>query len=149
MNAIVSPSELEPDPIEIDPRPCVCGHTVDQHFRIDTPEGPEFYCQDIEEGGADADDDIVRRLELADPRDRWKHTGEAPPSAHVRNSDISARPADRPQPYWTVQSTIDAFAHVVSTKDADGIAEWLASHPMDEKYLQKIWERKCSTAAAK
>jgi hypothetical protein len=151
MNApfAISPGEAierELDPIAIDPRPCGwCGLTIDRHRNSDSGEGPEFFCAGVD----DAPADIVRQWEMADPRDRWRHTGEAPPPEHVRNSDISARPADKPQSYRTAQSTIDAFGHVVRTKDADGIAEWLASHPMDEKYLQKIWERKCSTAAAK
>jgi hypothetical protein len=137
---------LEPDPIEIDPRPCVCGYTINQHLRVDTPEGPEFCCQDIE-----ADElayNLVRDWELVDPRDRWRHTAEPPPPASVRNSDISVVPAKTPQ-YRTPQSTVDAFFFVLKTKDAAGIAAWLAAHPRDERHLQKIWEQKCSTAAAK
>jgi hypothetical protein len=126
---------LEPDPLEIDPRPCeLCGGTIDQHERVDTPEGPEFYCY--------PDDDIVTRWELADPRDAWRHTGEAPPP-------LAPAPPIRPRPYHAPQSTIDAFFYVLKTKDAADIADWLADHPRDEKYLQKIWEQKCSTAAAK
>jgi hypothetical protein len=36
------------DPLEkIDPRPCQrCGSTIDQHRRVDTPDGPEFFCED-------------------------------------------------------------------------------------------------------
>ena len=139
---IAASHTLEPEPIEIDPRPCgLCGRTIDQHECVDTGEGPEFFCY--------PDDDIVTRWELADPRDAWRHTGEPPPPASVRNSDISARPADKPQPYRTPQSVVDAFFYMLKTKDAAGIAEWLAAHPQDERYLQKIWEQKCSTAAAK
>ena len=83
MNAIIPHDQIELDPIEIDPRPCgLCGCTIDQHERVDTPEGPEFFCF--------PDDDIVTRWELADPRDRWKHTGEPPPKASDRST---ARPA--------------------------------------------------------
>jgi hypothetical protein len=132
---------LEPDPIEIDPRSCeLCGRKIDQHERVDTPEGPEFFCF--------PDDDIVTSWELADPRDSWRHTGEPPPPVSVRNSDIAAKP-NAPRSYRTPQATVDAFFCVLKTKDAAGIAEWLADHPRDEKYLQKIWEQKCSTAAAK
>jgi RecA-family ATPase len=65
--------DSEPDPITIDPRPCSeCGLTIDKHRRIDTPEGPEFACVEIE-----PDAEIQRaatlarlRMELNDPRDR-------------------------------------------------------------------------------
>ena len=46
MNA--SPAVLEPEPLEIDPRPCgLCGLTIDRHERVDAPEGPEFFCVDL------------------------------------------------------------------------------------------------------
>ena len=139
---VAAPAEIEPNLISIDPRPCgLCGRTIDQHECVDDGEGPEFFCY--------PDDDLVKQWELADPRDRWKHTGEPPPPASVRNSDISARPADKPQQYRTPQATVDAFFYVLKTKDAAGIAEWLAAHPQDERHLQKIWEQKCSTAAAR
>jgi hypothetical protein len=54
---------------------------------------------------------IVRRWELADPRDRWQHTGEAPPSAPSAES-LAVRP------YRTPQSTIDAFWCAASAGDA-------------------------------
>ncbi len=53
--------------------------------------------------------DLVRQWELADPRDAWRVTEEALPTAAIRNSDISGAPADKPRPYRTPQSTIDAF----------------------------------------
>ena len=61
----------EPDPIDIDPRPCsLCGLTIDRHIRIDTPEGPEFEC-DARELDIQASARAARlRMELADPRDR-------------------------------------------------------------------------------
>jgi RecA-family ATPase len=35
------------DPFEIDPNSCQsCGLTIDQHRRVDTPDGPEFFCYD-------------------------------------------------------------------------------------------------------
>jgi hypothetical protein len=84
--------------------------------------------------------DLVRQWERADPRDAWRHTGEASPP-------LAPTQVIRPAPYQTPQSTIDAFWYVVSNKDADGVADWLADHPRDETYLKKILERKCSTAA--
>ena len=31
---------------------------------------------------------LVRQWELADPRDRWRHTGEPTPPAKVRNAEL-------------------------------------------------------------
>ena len=119
------------NPIEIDPRPCaLCGRTIDHHECIDQGEGPEFFCF--------PDDDVVTRWELADPRDRWKRTGEAPPPKAVRNS---AEPARAPQ-YRTPQSTLDAFWLVARNHDADYLAAWLASHPQDRPHLFKLWKAK-------
>jgi hypothetical protein len=153
---------IDPDPIEIDPRPCeLCGLTIDRHIRIDAPEGPEHFCPDSCEGcGLPIDRhqridtaegpefrcpdlaaaDIVRRLEMADPRDRWKHTGEPPPPASVRNSDISARPANNPQPYRTPRSTIAAFLYLVATDDLPRVRDWLAARPKDAPYLLQLLE---------
>jgi hypothetical protein len=48
MNARVLPAGLEPDPLEIDPRPCeLCGLTVDRHKMVDDGDGPLFYCLDL------------------------------------------------------------------------------------------------------
>jgi hypothetical protein len=76
-------------------------------------------------------DEIVRRLELADPRDRWKYTGEPPPPEEIRNSDISGKPASMPRPRATAQSTVDAFKFVVSLGDPERLATWLRNHPGD------------------
>lgn len=74
---------LEPDPIEIDPRPCErCGRTIDQHECIDTPEGPEFYCF--------PDDDIVTCWELADPG-----TAGATPASKPRRQASAIRTSYR------------------------------------------------------
>jgi hypothetical protein len=41
---IVAP---EPEPLEIDPRPCeLCGLTVDRHEMVDDGDGPIFFCVD-------------------------------------------------------------------------------------------------------
>jgi hypothetical protein len=83
--------------------------------------------------------DIVRQWELADARDRWRHTGEAPPA-------IEISPATKPA-YRTPQSTIDAFWCVVRSDDPDLIARWLAGHPADVAHLHEIWGQKCAIAA--
>jgi hypothetical protein len=135
MNAI-SPEQLEPNPIAIDPRPCeLCGLTIDRHQRIDTPEGPEFFCDDLETQIHLAAADLVRQWELADPRDRWRHTGEPPPKA----SNI---PNARPEPYRPAQSTIDAFWFVINLRDPERFKAWLADHPQDAPFLLKLLEGK-------
>jgi hypothetical protein len=85
--------------------------------------------------------DIVRQWEMADSRDRWRHTGEAPPAA------ILAPPATKPF-YATPQSVVDAFWCTVQSGDADHLSQWLTDHPLDASYLKKLWEAKCLTAAA-
>jgi hypothetical protein len=134
MNA---PFSIEPEPIAIEPRACgLCGLTIDRHEMIG--EGPVFFCSEFDDFAAD----IMRRCELADPRDSWQHTGELPPPAHVRNSDISPRPADRPQSYRTPQATKDAFWFVVGLADPGRLKAWLADHPKDARFLIKLLESK-------
>jgi hypothetical protein len=87
--------------------------------------------------------DLVTQWELADPRDGWRHTGDPAPPANVQNSDISPKPPSAPRSYRPAQSTIDAFFYIVRTKDADGIFEWLARHPLDAPHLHKLWKKKC------
>lgn len=98
-------------------------------FRDD--DEPEEFCDTSE---------IVRRWELADPRDRWQHTGEAPPSAHLRNSDIGARPAPA-QRYRPPQATVDAFYFMARQGDAAALAAWLCDHPRDAPALLR--EQSC------
>lgn len=92
-------------------------------------------------GGAECDPDLpsdyasqlLRDWELADPRDRWRWTGELPPSpALPQMTKPSARgPAD---------STIAAFKFVVGLGDPARLAAWLADHPADASYLLKTYE---------
>lgn len=58
---------------------------------------------------SDYAEDLVRQWELNDPRDRWRHTGERPPSAKVRNSDISnyASAAAEPEPAFSEEAARD------------------------------------------
>lgn len=62
---------------------------------------------------------LVRDWELDDPRDRWRWTGELPPPPEKE-------PAPRPRP--VPQSTVDAFAYVVSLGDPDRLRAWLRTH---------------------
>ena len=101
--------EHDHDPLEIDSRPCEhCGLLLDDHFTIDGPEGPEHFCQPL---------DVALQLralrlqeiwERADSRDRWRHTGEAPPEVGIPTTAVK-------QPYRTPPSVIDAFKYVVRT----------------------------------
>ena len=127
-------SSAIPRPIEIDPNPCEhCGRTIDQHRMVDDGDGPEFFCRD--------DGDLVRQWEMNDCRDRWKWTGEKPPSAAVRNSDIGAKPA-RPEPYRPADSTVAAFWYVVGLNDTARLTAWMRDHPKDAPALLKLLEGK-------
>jgi hypothetical protein len=134
--------------VEIDPRPCgLCGLTIERHEMADDGEGPEHYCPEPDEltlFELERRAELVRQIEVAaivrgmeleDPRDRWKHTGEAPP-------DIGIPITIAKPPYRTPQSTIDAFWYVVRLDDADYLKRWLAQHPGDVVTLQKLWDGK-------
>jgi hypothetical protein len=145
----------DPAPIEIDTRPCgLCGLTIDRHQRVDTQEGPKFFCLPPDEMSLEELERrvelirqvevaaAVREMELNDPRDRWKYTGEAPPPEIVCNSAIGIPTAIAKQPYRTPQSTIDAFWYVVRLTDPERLAAWLDDHPKDESFLLNLLERK-------
>jgi hypothetical protein len=124
-----------------------CGLTVDRHRRVDTDEGPEFFCVDPRPEDLDIDelerrDDLrrqeevaalVRRWEMAD--DRWRHIGE--PCPQVVDMPVAAS-----QPYRTPQSVIDAFHVVVNLNDPEYLSKWFAQHPQDASFLCALWERK-------
>jgi hypothetical protein len=133
--------ELEPSPIEIDPRPCEwCGLTIDRHMMVDDGDGPEFFCADVSPDEMTLDElerraelirgeeiaAIVQRLELADPRDAWRQTG-APPPEEFRNSDLSGKLAN-PSRHCIPQSTVDAFKYVVGRGDPSRLSIWLQDH---------------------
>jgi hypothetical protein len=121
---------IDHDPLELDLRDCeICGRKLDEHECVDDGDGPQYFCL--------PDDDIVKLWELADPRDRWRHTGEAPPPAAVRNS-IQEWPPKRP--YRTAQSTVDAFRYVLRQGDKARLKAWLADHPRDAAFLLKSLE---------
>jgi hypothetical protein len=119
--------ELESDPIEIDPPTCEqCGCVIEDLEAL-------IYLRAA---------DLVAQWERADPRDAWRLTGDPAPPASVRNSDISANPANAPRPYRTPQATIDAFLYVARNHDVDYVARWLENHPQDVATLTKLWEAK-------
>jgi hypothetical protein len=126
----------------IEPRPCGwCCLTIDRHKRVDTPEGPEFFCIDIDPEEIERliylrACDLVERWELADPRDRWRQTGEAPPPRTIEPAPTAA------QPYRTPQSTIDTFWYVVGLCNPERLTAWLDDHPQDASFLLKLLESK-------
>jgi hypothetical protein len=135
--ASISPGR-EPDPIEIDPRPCGwCCLTIDRHRKTDSGEGPEFFCADLSPDEMTLPE-LERRAELRRQEDiaailmRWEAM-DAP----------ATRPAvAEPPPYRTAASTIEAFWYVASLDDPDYLRRWLAEHPRDVAALQKLWEAK-------
>jgi hypothetical protein len=112
---------------------------------VDDGDGPLFFCADISPDEMTLDE-LERRAELIQQEE------VAAIFARLEAMDDPSKrlpPPRGPEPYRTPQSVVDAFFYVLKTKDAAGIAEWLAAHPQDERYLQKILEQKCSTAAAR
>lgn len=75
---------------------------------------------------------LLMQWELADPRDRWRWTGELPPAPEVVPI---ARPACRP-----AQSTVDAFRIVLAEGDPERLAVWLRNHPDDAPLLLEMLE---------
>ncbi|WP_247409678.1 hypothetical protein [Bradyrhizobium sp. 150] len=75
---------------------------------------------------------LVRAWELEDARDRWKHTGELPPSpAEKPKTPVAYKPAD---------STIDAFFYLVRLGDSERLRSWLDDHRQDASYLLELLE---------
>lgn len=75
---------------------------------------------------------LVMQWELADPRDRWRWTGELPPAQQAMALDTPT--------YRTMPSTIAAFHVVLSAGDPDRLAAWLLNHPDDAPTLFKSVE---------
>jgi hypothetical protein len=156
MNAITRPEQIELDPIELDPRQCeLCGLTIDRHEMVDDGDGPLFFCAELspemtlpelerraelrlqKEVAA-----LVERMERADPRDAWRHTGEPPPPIEVRNGFLETAQPRAPEPYRTPQSVVAAFKYVASLNDAEYLARWLANRSADAAELFKLWKAK-------
>jgi hypothetical protein len=140
MNAIIRPDQIDPDPIRIEPRPCEwCCLTIDRHRRVDTPEGPEFFCADLSPDEMTLDE-LERRAELRRQEDiAW---------ILARMDAMQGRPpefppADKPPPaYQTAASTIDAFRYLVGLDDPERLAAWLRDRPQDARFLLKLLENK-------
>ena len=125
--------QIEPEPIEFDPRPCdLCGCTIDWHEQVDTPEGPEFFCEASSGKSIFAALALVLSWESDDPRDAWKHIGARRPEA----SEYLP-----PAPYRTPQATIDAFRYLVRLGDQQRLTSWLKDHPADAPAFLKLLEQ--------
>jgi hypothetical protein len=63
-----------------------------------------------------------------------------------------ASDADRAEPpkkskteYRTPQATVDTFFGWIVRQDEAAQERWLAEHPKDAPYLQRLWEARCAT----
>jgi hypothetical protein len=134
----LSPEQIELAPLEIDSRPCEeCGLTLDRHRRVDTPEGPEFFCippdeMDIDELERRAE--LIRQIEIAAILARME-------AMDLDEAPEPVKPVAK-QSYRVPQSTIDAFFYVASLNDAEYLKRWLEQHPRDAETLCKLWEGK-------
>lgn len=78
--------------------------------------------------------EMVRDWEEADPRDRWRHTGEPRPPA---------RPVvTQRAPYAPPKSTVDAFLYVAALDDVARLKAWLDDHRKDAPQLLELLESK-------
>jgi hypothetical protein len=130
-------AELELDPIEIDPRPCdLCGCTIDRHYRVDTHEGPEFFCVDFAPDELTLDE-LERRAEL-----RRQEEVAAIMARLEAMDDPSKRlpPRLAPEPYHPAQSTVAAFRYLTAAGDVTRLRAWLADRPKDAPHLLALLE---------
>jgi hypothetical protein len=104
------PAAFEPDPFEIDPRPCeLCGLTIDRHEMIDHGEGPEHYCPDLSPDEMTMPE-LVRRAELRRQEvvaaiiARWEAMDEEIARRKV------APPAGEPEPTAPLNRPLTPFA---------------------------------------
>jgi hypothetical protein len=133
MNKHTKPSTLTPNEIEM-------AHRAKAAFysKRGTQQSTRCTCiEAIEEIVFLRGSDFVARLEMADPRDRWKHTGELP-------SSFIAEPPLKNE-YRTPQATLDAFFGWIVRQDEATQAHWLAEHPKDAPLIRKLWREKCSS----
>jgi hypothetical protein len=139
INGDALPGEIEPDPINLDPRPCeFCGLTIDRHDMVDHGEGPEFYCADVSPDDMTLDE-LERRAEL-----RRQEEVAAIFARLEAMDDPSKRlpPRAEPKPYCPAASTVSAFWFMVGLSDPKRLAAWLDAHPNDEIFLLNLLESK-------
>ena len=120
---------MEPDPLEIDPRPCeLCGLTIDRHEMVDDGDGPLFYCLDL-----CPDDMTLVELERRAELRREEEIAAIIAEMEAADRLFAIRPVNEPLPYRTPQSTTDAFWYVVALVDSDRLKAWLCDS------LARLW----------
>ncbi len=77
---------------------------------------------------------LLMQWEMADPRDRWRWTGELPPKPEPQSQRPTPRRSRPPE------ATVDAFKHVAGLGDPDRLAAWLRNHPEDAPDLLEMLE---------
>jgi hypothetical protein len=123
--------DREPEPIEIEPRPCDwCGLTIDRHQMVDNGEGPEF-SDEMTLPELERRADLRRQEEVAAILAAMP---DCPPIV----------PLPEPEPYRPAQSTVDAFRFVVATGDVGRLRAWLADRPKDAPLLLALLESPAS-----
>jgi hypothetical protein len=135
-----APAMLEPKPIEIEPRPCAwCCLTIDRHQRIDTRDGPEFFCADLS-----PDEMMLPELERRAELRRQEDVAEIMARWEARDALATCEPLPprEPEPYCPAASTVDAFWYVVGLRDPEWFKAWLAERPKDAPLLLKLLEPK-------
>jgi hypothetical protein len=131
--------EIDPAPIEIDPRPCeLCGLTIDRHQMVDLGEGPLFYCIDLNPNDLTTLE-LERRAVLIER--------EEVRAIMARMDAMGGWPADippprEPEPYRPAQSTVDAFWIVVEMQEPERFKAWVADRPKDAPLLLQLLEGK-------
>jgi hypothetical protein len=134
-------AELEPDPIEIDPRDCeFCGLTVDKHRMVDDGNGPLFYCEDDLTANNDRPCPTCGTMQIAD-QELHEWTNRWVKRAEDRRSNIVPLPPLR-HGYRTPQSTVETFFYMVRLEDGEKLRAWLRNHPRDAAFLLKLWKDK-------
>jgi hypothetical protein len=140
MNAIVIPADLEPAPIEFDPRPCgLCGLTIDRHDMVDRGDGPEFFCVDLSPDEMTLDE-LERRAELR----RQEDIAAILARMDAMDGPAVTPPAGKPPTHRPAQSTVDAFRLLTAAGDVGRLREWLADRPKDAPFLLALLESPAS-----
>jgi hypothetical protein len=97
-----------------------CGLRLEQHMRIDTAAGPEFFCDDLEALIQLRAADLVIHWEMEDSR-----------ACETRQQEQPSRPAP---------NTIAAFQSIVERGNVGALKAWLADRPQDAPFLLALLE---------
>jgi RecA-family ATPase len=105
-----------------DPDSCSnCGLAVDQHSRVDTPQGPEYFCQN-EIGELERLAALRRQQEVAEIVDRMERTSAAPPRP-VRHNE-----PPEPPPHAEIPPSADAEPSTIERLEAE-LGQYQARRP--------------------